>query len=117
MLGLHRLRNGTRTGGEAAAGADEHGHIRYAQDGAYDARLRREGIDGDDRVGVAACDGGNVGGEDKGLERPAEDANAAAFIDALGHQQHVVAVLSAEAGDGRGSKIAHKSTFLSSGNR
>ena len=116
VLGLHRLGDGARAGREAAANAAEHRRIRHADDGAHDARLRREGIDGDDRVGIAACDGGNVGGENEGFDRASEDTDTAALIDALGHHQHVVAELSAVARCGRGGKIAHRSTFLSAGN-
>ena len=46
-----------------------------------------------------------------------ENADAAALVDALGHHQHMVAELSAVTRRGRRGKIAHKSTFLSAGNK
>ena len=117
VLSLHRLGDRARARREAAADAAEHGHIRHADDGAHDARLRGKGINGNHRIGIDACDGGNVSGKDKGLDRSAEDADAAALVDALGYHQHMVAELSAVTRRGRRGKIAHKSTFLSAGNR
>ena len=49
--------------GQAAAYAHEHRHVRHADDGLGDTGLGREGVDGDNGVGVDVLDNGHIGAE------------------------------------------------------
>ena len=77
--------------GGAAAHAAEHRDVRGLDDGVTDGLLRRERIDGEDGVGIAVADDGEVGGEDEALQPPPVDDDAAGLIDLLRHFQDVVA--------------------------
>ena len=62
--------------GQAAAHAHEYRHVGSGQQRLGDHRLGREGIDGDDGVGVGIFDDGQVRGKDQGLDPLAEDHDA-----------------------------------------
>ena len=77
--------------GQAAAHTTEHRHLRHADDSLCNGRLGREGIDGDDGVGVDILDDGHVCAEHQRLDTASEHTDAAALADAAGHGQRVLA--------------------------
>ena len=95
--------------GQAAAYAHEHRHVRHADDGLGDTGLGREGVDGDNGVGVDVLDNGHIGAEHQLFDAAAKHADAAALADAVGHGQRVLAQRALVGGD-----IFLHSSFLSS---
>ena len=91
MLGLDGQPDGAGAGGDSAAHAHEYRHVGHADDGLGDHRLGREGIDGDDGVGVDILDNGHVCAEHQRLDTASEHTDAAALADAAGHGQRVLA--------------------------
>ena len=91
--------DGTGPGGDAAAHAHKHRHVTDRNDGLGNDRLRSEGVDGDDGVGVDVFDDGHVCGKGQGLDPPPEDADAAALTDTGRQHQRVAAQGTGVAGD------------------
>ena len=91
MLHIGGHTGGSDAGGQTAAHAAEHRHIRYADDGLRDGRLGREGVHRDDGVGVDILDNGHIRAEHQRLDAASEHPDAAALADAAGHRQRVLA--------------------------
>ena len=97
MLGLHGKTHAAAAVGVPAAHADEHRHVGHVDDRLRDRRLRREGIDRNDRVGIDVFDDGSVRGKGNRLDALSENADAAARADAVRQRQPMAAQRSAVA--------------------
>ena len=64
---------------DPAADADKYRHFRNADDCLRNCRLRREGVNGDDRIGIDVFDDRNVCYKCNGSDAYSENADAAAF--------------------------------------
>ena len=89
-LGVLGQPHGAHPFGRAAAHAAEHRHIGGFDDGLADRLLRREGINGKDRVRVTVSDDGKVCGKNERLEPAPVYHDPTGLINGLRHFQNMV---------------------------
>ena len=84
-LGDGRHLNGALAGGGATAHAHKDRALGDSQQRLRNGRLRREGVNGKDGIGVGVADDRDVGGIDERLDATAEERKAAGLLDLVGH--------------------------------
>ena len=84
-LGDGRHLNGALAGGGAAAHAHEDRALGDSQQRLRNGRLRREGVNGKDGIGIGVADDRDVGSVDERLDAAAEEREAAGLLDLVGH--------------------------------
>ena len=111
VLRLHRQPDSPGAGGDSAAHTHKDRHIGHSDNCLGNHRLRSEGVDGDDGIGIDVFNYGHVGCKSQGSDQPTKDADATALMNAGGQGQGVAAE-----GPGIGwNWLDHKASSLAAG--
>ena len=79
--------NGALAGGGATAHAYEDRALGDGQQRLRNGRLRREGVNGKDGIGIGVADDSHVGGVDERFDTTAEERKAAGLLNLVGHAE------------------------------
>ena len=109
----HELRGAPARGGAAAHAHEERG-LGHGEQGLGDGGLRRERIDGKDRVGVGVADRGDVGRVEERPDATPEEREAAALLVVVRHAQRRLAqaALDRHGAVGGGDQLVGRVTHL-----
>ena len=91
--------HGALTGRSSAAHAYEDRALGDGQQRLRNGRLRREGVNGKDGIGIGVADNRDVGGVNERLDAAAKECKAAGLLDLVGHAKGSLAQASV---DGQG---------------
>ena len=91
--------HGALAGGGATAHTYKDRALGDGQQCLRNGRLRREGVNGKDSIGIGVADDSHVGGVDERLDAAAEEREAAGLLDLVGHAKGSLAQTSV---DGQG---------------